>query len=174
MSKLVTGPGDQDDLAPAVDLGGPRRGRRITVVNDNPEFLDLMRDILADQRYRVTAINGEQIESIDPIRASDPELLFIDLRLRHERITGWEIALAVRDDDHLQRVPVILCTAAADELRERAEDLAALPNVEVLLKPFTLGDLEQLLDRHLPDTSLAKAPVPPVSTLMEPQGEAQT
>ena len=136
-----------------MDLGGPRQGRRITVVNDNPEFLDLMRDILANERYRVTAINGEQIESIDPVRASDPELLFIDLRLRHERITGWEIALEVRKDEHLRHVPVILCTGAADEVRERAEDLAALPNVEVLVKPFHLEELEALLDRYLPNAA---------------------
>jgi CheY-like chemotaxis protein len=173
MSKLVSRPGDNDDAAPTVDLGGPRRGRRITVVNDNPEFLDLMRDVLANERYRVTAINGEQIESIDPIRASDPELLFIDLRLHHERITGWEIAMAVRNDDHLRHVPVIVCTAAADEVRERAEDLAALPNVEILVKPFMLQELEALVDRHLPDLAEEEgAAPPPLPSMTEPGSEA--
>jgi len=140
---------------PQVD--GPSGGQRITVVNDDPDFLALMREIFAADEYHVTVINGEQIASIDPIRESRPDLLFIDLRLHQNRITGWDIARQVRGDEALRDVPIVLCTGAVDEVRERAEDMAELANVEVLAKPFSLAGLRDVVTRLLP----GEGPPPP-------------
>ncbi len=129
---------------------GPSHGQRITVINDDPDFLGLMREIFAADEYRVTVINGERIASIDPVRESHPDLLFIDLRLHQNRITGWDIARQVRGDQALRGVPIVLCTGAVDEVRERAEDLAELANVEVLTKPFSLAQLRDVVTRLLP------------------------
>ena len=123
--------------------------RRVSVVNDNPEFLELMRDILEGDRYDASIINGERISGIEAIRATHPELLIVDLRLSHPTITGWDIAKQIRADPELARVPMILCTGAPDEVRERAAELAALPHVEVLAKPFALGELESMVARLL-------------------------
>lgn len=135
--------------SPTAVEGRPAAGRRVTVVNDNPEFLDLMQDILEGDRYDASIINGERISSIEPIRATHPELLIVDLRLSQETITGWDIAKQIRADPELARVPMILCTGAPDEVRERAAELAALPDVEVLAKPFALGELESMVARLL-------------------------
>lgn len=135
--------------SPTAVEGRPAAGRRVTVVNDNPEFLDLMQDILEGDRYDASIINGERISSIEPIRATHPELLIVDLRLSQQTITGWDIAKQIRADPELARVPMILCTGAPDEVRERAAELAALPDVEVLAKPFALGELESMVARLL-------------------------
>jgi CheY-like chemotaxis protein len=133
------------------DERSPVAPRRVSVVNDNPEFLELMRDILEGDRYEVSIINGEHISGIEPIRATAPDLLVVDLRLAQpgDRITGWDIARQIRADPELARVPMILCTGAPDEVRERATELAALPHVEVLTKPFALGELESMVARLL-------------------------
>lgn len=122
---------------------------RVTVVNDNPEFLTLMQDILEGDHYNVSIINGERISGIEPIRATDPQLVVVDLRLSQHTITGWDIAKQIRADPELARVPMILCTGAPDEVRERAAELAELPDVEVLAKPFALGELETMVARLL-------------------------
>lgn len=127
----------------------PAARHRVTVVNDSPEFLELMRDILEGDRYDVSIINGERISGIEPIRVTQPELLIVDLRLSQPKITGWDIARQIRADPELASVPMILCTGAPDEVRERATELAALPNVEVLAKPFALGALESMVARLL-------------------------
>jgi CheY-like chemotaxis protein len=123
--------------------------RRVTVVNDSPEFLDMMGDWLASERYHATLIDGDDVNSIEPIRASGPELLIVDLRLRGSQISGWDILTAIRADTELGNLPVIICTGDSFEVRERAEDVAAMPGVEILLKPFAIDDLEAMVRRLL-------------------------
>lgn len=110
----------------------------------------MMKDLLHADGYEVQLIDGDNISSVEPIRDTHPELLIVDLRLRGTELSGWDIALAVRADDELGDVPMVVCTADAYQARERAEELASLPGVEVLLKPFALNDIEALLRRLLP------------------------
>ena len=95
-------------------------------------------------------MGGDTISSVEPSRATHTGLLIVDLRLRGTELSGWDIALAVPADDELGDVPMVVCTADAYQARERAEELASLPGVEVLLKPFALNDIEALLRRLLP------------------------
>ncbi len=53
---------------------------RVTVVNDNPEFLELMRELIEDERHVVTTIDGDRDDALALVVASRPELLIIDLR----------------------------------------------------------------------------------------------
>ncbi len=123
--------------------------RRVTVINDSPEFLEPMGDFLEGERFAASLIDGDDISSLEPIRATDPELLIVDLRLQGAEISGWDILQAARADPQLGRLPVIICSADAGELRERAEAMAQMPGVEVLMKPFALDDLEVLVRRLL-------------------------
>ena len=123
--------------------------RRVTVINDSPEFLELMGDFLEGERFAASLIDGDDISSLEPIRAADPELLIVDLRLQGAEISGWDILQAARADPQLGRLPVIICSADALELRERAEAMAQMPGVEVLMKPFALDDLKVLVRRLL-------------------------
>jgi CheY-like chemotaxis protein len=84
---------------------------RITVVNDNPEFLELVRDILDDERYATTAIDGDLEGALERVVESRPELLIIDLRLGTEVLRGWDIAQEVRREPSLESLPVIICSA---------------------------------------------------------------
>jgi hypothetical protein len=40
--------------------------KRITVVNDNPEFLGLMQDVLQDASYPATLIDGDRENAREP------------------------------------------------------------------------------------------------------------
>jgi len=124
--------------------------RRITVINDNPEFLAMMQDLLDADGYDVSVIDGDNISSVEPIREQQPELLIVDLLLRGTELSGWDIALAVRADEELRALPMVVCSADVHQVRERAEELTAMPGVEVILKPFKLAEMEALLQRMLP------------------------
>ena len=123
---------------------------RISVVNDNPEFLELMSAILAeDAGYDVTLFNGEET-SMDEIAASEPHLLIIDLLLGGA--SGWEIVALARADERLASVPVLICSADVTALRERADELERIADLHVLRKPFGVDELTDtvagLLDRE--------------------------
>ena len=122
---------------------------RVTVVNDNPDFLDVMNDVLAVLGHEATVVTGESA-SLDDIARSRPDLLIVDLRLDTGILNdGWGIVVGSRAHDRLQDVPLILCTADAEFVRNRAEELSALTDVHPLPKPFGVDELEELIERLL-------------------------
>ena len=125
---------------------------RISVVNDNPDFLELMSAILdEDAGYDVGLFNGQEME-IGALAASDPDLIVVDLLLGGA--SGWEIVTLARADERLASVPIIVCSADVTALTERAGDLERIGNVHVLSKPFSIDDItglvEQLIGRAVP------------------------
>lgn len=120
---------------------------RITVVNDSPEFLELIADILADERYPTMLIDGEQPYALDRIRASEAEVLMIDLRMGEDRLHGWDIARDIRQDPHYADVPILLCSADLEGLKDIDAELARTPNIATLVKPFAIGELVEAIDR---------------------------
>jgi two-component system phosphate regulon response regulator PhoB len=123
---------------------------RISVVNDNPEFLELMAAILADDAgYDVSLFDGERT-TIDEIAAVRPQLLIVDLLLGGA--SGWEIVALARADARTAGVPILICSADVIALRDRAEELERVGNVHILRKPFGVDELTDtvagLLDRE--------------------------
>jgi len=118
---------------------------RISVVNDNPDFLELMSAILdEDAGYEVSLFAGERTTAAE-LAASAPDLLIIDLLLGG--VSGWELVVLARADQRLADVPVIVCSADVAELRERAEELKRIGNIHVLEKPFGVDQVTELVER---------------------------
>jgi CheY-like chemotaxis protein len=118
---------------------------RISVVNDNPDFLELMSAILDDDAgYDVTLFNGENT-SIAELVASDPDLLIVDLVLGGA--SGWEIVTLTRAEPDLADLPIIICSADVSALRERSEELERIGNVHILEKPFSLDQITEIVER---------------------------
>ena len=124
---------------------------RITVVNDNPEFLDLVHDILEDDRYEATKIDGDLPNALERIRASRPDLLMIDIRMGTDTLHGWRVAQEVRTDPQFARLPILLCSADLVALEEIAQDLAEDHHIRSLAKPFSIDQLTQTVDELLAD-----------------------
>lgn len=123
----------------------PERRPRISVVNDNAEFLDLMSAILdEDAGYDVSLFNGEVV-AMDELAASDPQLIIVDLLLGGA--SGWEIVTLARSDQRLADVPIIVCSADVTALRDRESDLERIGNVRVLAKPFAIDEITELVER---------------------------
>jgi CheY-like chemotaxis protein len=102
-----------------------------------------VRDLLA----RALTMDGHEVESapdgaaaLDQLAEAGPfDLLLTDIRM--PVMDGIALALsAARDDPNLA---IVLMTGYAGE-RERAQGLDALVN-DVILKPFSLGDMKKAL-----------------------------
>ena len=118
---------------------------RISVINDNAAFLELMSAILdEDAGYDVTVFSGETT-SIAEIVAADPNLLIVDLLLGGA--SGWEIVALTRADPRLADVPVVICSADVIALRDRTAELESIGNVHVLAKPFGIDEVTSLVER---------------------------
>jgi CheY-like chemotaxis protein len=124
--------------------------RRVTAVNDSRDFLDLVTEVLEARGCKVATYAAISVEFEEIIR-SDPELLIVDLRLEdaESHMSGWEIITLTRADDRLRMIPLILCTADAQAVTDRREELATMAGVHVLTKPFKLVDFEALVEKLL-------------------------
>ena len=140
-------------LGADLDRRGQPMAPRITVVNDNPEFLELVRDILEDDHFQTTCIDGDRDDALARIVRSNPDLLIIDLRMGRDELHGWAIAQEVRREPSLEGLPLLLCSADQDALLGLAADLAETKYVETLLKPFAIGELTGAIDRLLATTA---------------------
>lgn len=120
---------------------------RITVVNDNPDFLALVADILESDQYETTLVDGDRPDALDRVRASRPDVLMIDLRMGSDRLHGWEIAQDLRSDPSLAGLPVLVCSADLEGLKSIQDDLDESRNVATLVKPFDIDDLTAAIDK---------------------------
>lgn len=118
---------------------------RISVLNDNPEFLELMTAVLDEDGGYEVKLFGEEATSVDELAASEPDLIIVDLLLGGS--SGWEIVALSRADERLATVPIIVCSADVAALRDRAKELERIGNVHGLAKPFGIDELTELVER---------------------------
>jgi CheY-like chemotaxis protein len=128
---------------------------RITVVNDNREFLELMEDVLRDELYETTTVDGDRPDALEAIIASRPDLLVIDLRMGTDVLHGWTVAQQVRGDDRFRELPILVCSADIMALHEMESELAGLHRVRALPKPFSIDELTDAIDELRQDTAAA-------------------
>ncbi len=113
-------------------------GRRVLVLNDDPDMLDVLSEALARQGYEVHA-EQQHAAALRCVRSVQPAVVVLDLVWQGQP-DGWAILEQLQQDPTTQRVPVILTTAADMRLRPRRRWLRD-HGVHVLLKPFALSAL---------------------------------
>jgi CheY-like chemotaxis protein len=122
------------------------QARRITVIDDSPEMRDVLADALRGATVEVTLI--ESVTSIDEVAASAPDVLMVDLRLGTDHLPGWHIIRRIREHPNLLDVPVIVCSAALDQMRAYG-GASVDARTYLLPKPFSLDDLEAVMSEAL-------------------------
>lgn len=114
------------------------------VINDDDSILDTYEAILRDMGYeavtKATAASGPEI-----IRDVGADALIVDLQRSDEHEYGLRIIDELRAEPELETLPIVLATGAGGELEPQLDRLRAMA-VEVLRKPFAVGDLESALD----------------------------
>lgn len=117
---------------------------RILVVEDNPDNMVLIYDILTSLNYTVLqAVDGEQ--GVVMAEAELPDLILMDLSL--PRLDGWNATRQIKAKPELRHIPIIALTAhALIGDRERALDAGC---DDYLSKPINFRALANKLDSHL-------------------------
>ena len=157
------------------------KGQHILVVNDTEEILDLFRDILEGMGHRMTAwsYSPDDLAKVTEIK---PDLIVLDLMLGPTELQGWALLQKVRMSRETEDIPVVLCTAATNWVREQEGWLAANA-VKVVLKPFKIEHLEHAIEQALElpavtaSAKLDAGETPPgrdISSADQSDGEAPT
>jgi DNA-binding response OmpR family regulator len=109
--------------------------RRIIVVDDNEDILEIIKLILEGYDYEVaTLADGSLL--FEKIHEFKPDLILLDIMLGN--MDGRELCKAMREDDETKDIPVIF-VSASHSISERF--IAMGSNVDFLAKPFDINDL---------------------------------
>jgi len=127
-------------------------GRTVMVVEDDPDNLDSLVDLLVDEGYEVlTARSGR--EACERLGRAEPCLVISDYLLPD--MTGGDLLRRMREDRPDRPVPMIILTAVSGPA-------VAKLDAPVLTKPVTVEDLLNVLCRYCdpPSPSRVRAACP--------------
>jgi PAS domain S-box-containing protein len=110
-------------------------GARIVLADDNADMRRYVGGLLATRYHVESVADGEQ--ALAAIRRRRPELLLSDVMM--PRLDGLGLLKALRTDEQLRDVPVILLSARSGE-ESRIEGLGSGAD-DYLVKPFTPREL---------------------------------
>ena len=122
----------------------------ILVINDAQEILDLLRDLLEEEGYRVS-LHSSAVHDLATIKALAPDLIILD-HLIGQEAHGWTLLQKLKLDRETAALPVILCTAALGTVREIEGHLRQM-EVRVVLKPFDIDVLLEAVAQALTRTA---------------------
>src|SRR5436190_12173289 len=89
----------------------------VLVVDDEPDLLEIVATVLADEGYRVlTARDG--LEALQALTRELPGLILLDMKM--PRMNGWEFAREFRAQ-YDDQIPIVVLTAAQDAQRRASE-----------------------------------------------------
>lgn len=117
----------------------------VFIAEDNPILLQGLERALTANGYEVsTAADG--VEMMELLQGSRlPDILVLDVMM--PGMTGLDVLDAVRGDPRTAHLPVMLITAAAEELIPGSG--FEQHQVDVLMKPFRLNDLLERIEEHV-------------------------
>ena len=116
--------------------------RKILIIDDEPDLLDLMRDVLKVKGYQVfCASNG--FDGILLNEQKDPDLILLDLRM--PKMDGIETLRNIRKYDDKVLVIILTGYACPDTIRDAIE----LNVSEYLSKPFENKHLVSVIGKAL-------------------------
>ncbi|MFN8663361.1 MAG: hypothetical protein U0075_15840 [Thermomicrobiales bacterium] len=125
-------------------------------MNETQEMLDLLQELLEDEGYRVTT----SLAVLDTEKIVDmaPDVIVQDLLFTHGQEKGWKFLELVRLSPALAQIPLVLCTAAIEVVRDEdmAERLRRL-KVRVVLKPFDIRELLEVIADVSPNRGDSRA-----------------
>jgi DNA-binding response OmpR family regulator len=117
---------------------------RVVIVDDDPDFTHLVGELLRDQGYEVVSCDDDK-GALQCVIDAEADLIILDLRMS-SRESGWRVLEELRRHGRTETIPIIISSAALDDLHSRADELRGL-GVETLPKPFDIDDLLGMIER---------------------------
>lgn len=127
----------------------------VYIAEDNPILLQGLERALTSNGYQVKTADGGRA-LLDLLGEGLPDILVVDVMM--PGMSGLEVIDAVRSDPRTAALPVMLITAAAEEMlpTPRLDG----DRVDLLMKPFRLGDLLSRIEGNVAAARAAAAPRP--------------
>jgi signal transduction histidine kinase/DNA-binding response OmpR family regulator len=140
---LESGDSPRPEAAAVQSEERPAVAGHVLLADDNADMRDYARRLLS-QRWSVEAVE-HGAAALSAARARRPDVIVTDVMM--PELDGFGLLRALRADDELRTIPVVLLSARAGE-EARLEGLAASAD-DYLVKPFSARDLLGRVDAQI-------------------------
>ena len=129
------------DTGAAVIVSNKHQNAIILAVDDAPENLDIVRNLLASRYTVKAAVNGPMALKI--AEKQPPDLILLDIQM--PGIDGYEVCRRLKADPATSAIPVIFLTGEGGVESEVAE----AGGNDYVTKPVEPGALLSTIEKHL-------------------------
>jgi CheY-like chemotaxis protein len=127
----------------------PEGRPQILVVDDDPDILEALSEILEAEGYEVDRARHGQ-EALARIEQRRPDLILLDLMM--PVMDGWEFSQALRQRSDWDDIPVVVLSAD----RQAGAKARVVGARGFLAKPFELNELLRVVGDTVPATPSAQ------------------
>jgi len=115
--------------------------KKVVLVQDNKDILDIMDQVLDEEGFDVTAsLSTDPIDKIDEI---DPDVVIIDDNIKGKK-RGSNVVKELKTDPETEGIPAVL-TSTSDKLPQIAEECKA---DDFIQKPFDLDHMINVVKKN--------------------------
>ena len=108
----------------------------ILVVDDTPETLHLLTELLAREGYNAQPVHDGQM-ALSIAQDDPPDLILLDIMM--PGLDGYEVCQRLKADERTRDIPVIFITVLNDEVNKIKAFLAG--GVDYIIKPFRIEEV---------------------------------
>jgi len=116
----------------------------ILVVDDKPDNLRLLSDLLKEQGYKVRSVMSGQT-ALKAAQARSPDLILLDINM--PQMDGYEVCQHLKAEPQTQDIPVIFISAL-DEVLDKVKAFS-VGGVDYMTKPFQIGEVLARIENQL-------------------------
>jgi len=116
--------------------------KRILVVDDEPDIVEVVRLRLEANNYEViAAYDGE--EGLRKARNEQPDLIILDILM--PEMDGYTFVRELKADESIKDIPIVVLTA-----KDKMRDLFAIEGIkDYIVKPFKGEELVKIIGKYL-------------------------
>jgi len=121
-----------------------REQANILIVDDTPENLRLLSNMLAAAGYKVRAVTSGA-RALTAIAASLPDLVLLDIMM--PEMNGYQVCQRLKDNEQTRDIPIIFLSAL-DETEDKLRAFS-VGGVDYVTKPFQLPEIIARVEAHV-------------------------
>ena len=88
-------------------------GKKILIVDDDPDLVEAVSTILESKGYEVSAAYGG-IEGLEKAKTENPDLIVLDVMMPDK--DGYAVCKELKGDPKYRTIPILLLTAVASKI----------------------------------------------------------
>lgn len=113
-----------------------QEAKKITVIDDEKEFVDTVRDLLTGRGFDVTYAYGG-LRGLEVVKEVLPDIVVLDINMPD--LDGRDVLAKLKKDEETKDIPVIILSARSDQFDESlGRELGA---ADYITKPYSSQDL---------------------------------